>query len=88
MAGAGPLSKPAGDPAFVKMVNLMGLDRANAALEQAMRRAKLSSIESPNDRFRLGCALMQSGGVFEAVGRAIKIQAILHGASPEPPNSD
>jgi len=27
------------------------------------------------------CALIQRGGLLETVGRAIKIQAILHGAS-------
>jgi hypothetical protein len=32
-------------------------------------------------RYTFACVLMKRGGVFEAIGRAIKIQATLHGAS-------
>jgi hypothetical protein len=80
MAEQSPRSMPKLDPALAKILNVMGPDRGRAAIEETMRRAALSSLQTPDDRFRFGCALMQSGGIFVAIGRAIKIQAILHGA--------
>jgi hypothetical protein len=53
-----------------------------------MRRASLTALQTPDDRFRFGCALMQSGGIFIAIGRAIKIQAILHGAKGSAADAD
>ena len=77
---AEPRSPPAIDPALAKLLNVMGPDRSRATIETVMRRASLTSLQTPDDRFRFGCALMESGGLFVAIGRAIKIQAILHGA--------
>jgi hypothetical protein len=68
------------DPALQKLFNMMGRDRAGPIIAETMRRAGLRSLDSPDDRYRFACELMQRGGVFEAMGRAIKIQAILHGA--------
>ena len=81
MAGPSPLSNGAIDPAFSKVLNMMGPDRGRAAIADAMRRASLTSLKTPDDRLRFACALMESGGVCAAIGRAIKIQAILHGAN-------
>jgi len=80
MAARSPLSGVAIDPALAKIINVMGSDRAQTAIADAMQRAKLTALQSPNDRLRFAVALMQSGGIFETIGRAIKIQAILHGA--------
>ena len=68
------------DPALVKLVNVMGRDRAATVIAETMRRAGLASVATPDDRYRFACALMARGGICEAIGRAIKIQAILHGA--------
>ena len=84
MAGPGPLSREAVDPALVKIINVMGPDRGRVAIAEAMRRAELTSLLTPDDRYRFACALMESGGIFESIGRAIKIQAILHGAKGDP----
>ena len=69
-----------GDPAFAKLVNLMGQQRANEVIRDAMARAGLTSISTPDERYAFGSALMSLGGLCEAVGRAIRIQAILQGA--------
>ena len=39
------------------------------------------SLVTADDRYRFACELMNAGGVLEAVGRALKIQAILHGGN-------
>ena len=80
MAEASSRPMPTIDPALAKILNVMGPDRGRAAIEVAMRRAALTALRTPDDRFRFGCALMESGGIFVAIGRSIKIQAILHGA--------
>ena len=69
------------DPALAKIINVMGSDRAQIAIADAMKRAQLTALLTPNDRLRFAVALMQTGGIFEAIGRSIKIQAILHGAN-------
>jgi hypothetical protein len=68
------------DPAIGKVLSVMGRERGMAVVEEAMRQAQLEVMKTPDDRYAFACALMVRGGVFEAVGRAIKIQAILHGA--------
>jgi hypothetical protein len=72
------------DPALRKLTNVLGPEKATALVTDALRKAGLTSIESPDDRFRLGCELMTRGGLLEAIGRSIKIQAILHGAKEAP----
>ena len=81
MSSQSPLPGVAIDPALAKIINVMGSDRARAAIADAMQRAKLTALQTPNDRLRFALALMQSGGIFETIGRSIKIQAILHGAN-------
>ena len=68
------------DPALIKLVNMMGAERAAEVYAETMRRAGLASLVTADDRYRFACELMTRGGICEAIGRAIKIQAILHGA--------
>lgn len=66
--------------AVQKLVNVLGSERANRTIADTMRRAGLRSLDTPDERYRFACELMTQGGILEAVGRAMKIQAILHGA--------
>ena len=66
--------------ALQKLVNVLGVDRANSLIAETMKNAGLTSLDSAQDRFRFACELMTRGGLYEAIGRAMKIQAILHGA--------
>jgi hypothetical protein len=68
------------DPSLTKLTNIMGPARAKVLVAETLRQAGLTAIETPDDRYRFACALMLNGGICEAIGRAIKIQAILHGA--------
>ena len=63
-----------------KLINVLGEERAKKVIEETMKRSGLRSLETPDERYRFACELMTQGGVLEAVGRAMKIQAILHGA--------
>ena len=66
--------------AVQKLVNVLGQERAKRVVAETMQRAKLSSLTTAQERYRFACELMTQGGILEAVGRAMKIQAILHGA--------
>jgi hypothetical protein len=68
------------DPAISKVISVMGRERGMQVVEDAMQQAQLKTLRTPDDRYAFASALMKRGGVFEAIGRAIKIQAILHGA--------
>lgn len=63
-----------------KLINVLGEGRAKKVIAETMTRAGLRSLETPDERYRFACELMTQGGVLEAVGRATKIQALLHGA--------
>jgi hypothetical protein len=75
------MTVPAQDPAISKLYSVLGEEKAGALVAQLLRELGLSSIATADDRLRLGNALITRGGVLEAIGRAIKIQAILHGAA-------
>jgi hypothetical protein len=68
------------DPAISKVISIMGRERGMQVVEDAMQHARLETLRTPDDRYAFASALMTRGGVFEAIGRSIKIQAILHGA--------
>lgn len=69
------------DPALQKLRNVLGAEKAAVVIAATLKQAGLDGLRTPDDRFKFGCALMTRGGILEAIGRAIKIQAILHGAS-------
>ena len=72
------------DPSLSKLVRLYGVERTEALVRETMREVGIQAIHSADDRMRFGTALIKRGGLLEAVGRAIRIQAILHGASEDP----
>ncbi len=73
------------DPAIVKLVNMMGRENAEELASQIYRELGIDVIASPTDRLRFGEALVKRGGVLEAIGRSIKVQALLQGASTTQP---
>ena len=70
-----------GDPALKKLVNMMGAEKAAVVTAEILRRIGRASLETPDDRYAFAVELMKRGGMLEAIGRAIKIQAILMGAT-------
>lgn len=70
----------ADDPSLLKLVRLYGVERTDALVRETMREVGILGFNSAEDRLKFGGALIKKGGLLEVVGRAIRIQAILHGA--------
>jgi hypothetical protein len=74
----------ADDPSLNKLLRLYGPDRTEVLVRDTMREVGIQAILSADDRMRFGAALIKKGGLLEAIGRAIRIQAILQGAREDP----
>lgn len=66
-----------------KLAMALGPIRGGAVYEETMRAIHAEEPLGPDDLYRFALALMAKKGLLEAVGRAIKIQAILMGATGE-----
>jgi hypothetical protein len=71
------------DPSLSKLLRVYGAERSTALVQDTMREIGVDTLQNPDDRLRFGAALIKRGGLLEAIGRAIRIQAILHGAREE-----
>lgn len=69
------------DAALRKLVNVLGAERAAEIERQTLARIGLAVLRTPDDRYRFASDLMQQGGVLASIGRAMRIQAVLHGAT-------
>jgi hypothetical protein len=67
--------------ALQKLVNLMGQERGHRFYLETLDCLGMSEIATPNDSARFGEELISRGGVLASIGRSIKIQAILQGAT-------
>jgi hypothetical protein len=70
--------------AFAKIQSVLGEKRGSALIAKALSALKLNSLETVDDCYRFGDVLTRDGGVSEAIGRAIMVQAILAGAQGKP----
>ncbi len=70
-----------------KLTRAIGAEEGRRVLNEALRRAGVSSVDSAGDLLKVAEQLMRRGGLLEAVARSLKIQAILAGASEPPPPS-
>ncbi len=68
--------------AVEKLRHLLGDEAADELVASTMRRVGLKSLADPDDLAKFAEELILTGGLVEAVGRAIKIQALLAGAKP------
>ncbi len=73
-----------GDRAIEKLRHVLGAKAADELIHDAMRGAGISSLDRPDDLALFADELIRAGGLIEAVGRAIKVQALLAGAKPAP----
>jgi hypothetical protein len=69
-----------GDPALAKLINMLGREKAEQLAVEIATELNIRGTMSPTDRLRFGDALVKRGGVLEAIGRSIKVQALLQGA--------
>lgn len=68
------------DAVFTKLENVFGKAKAAELVAEVCAEHGISSLDGPSQRLAFGDALVARGGLLEMIGRAIKIQAILHGA--------
>jgi hypothetical protein len=68
------------NPVLQKLSNILGPTEAPKFINATCASLGLHGLDHPQDRMRFACALIERGGLLEAIGRAIKVQAILHGA--------
>lgn len=75
--------------ALGRLVKLMGDRRGSALFRTILQEHHMEEMRTADDLMTFALALMARGGVYEAVGRAVKIQALLDGAEerPEPRRS-
>lgn len=64
-----------------RLASLMPSAQIDAFLAAAMADAELERIESANDQLKLAEALTRRPGVYRVLGRALKIDALLGGAT-------
>lgn len=69
------------DPAFVKLANVLGHDRAHRLASEILVELKFDGLDTPDQRLAFGNALQRRGGLLAAIGTAIRVQAFLMGAS-------
>ena len=67
--------------AIEKLRNIMGANEADLIVRETMQSAYISNLDDPDQLLKFADALMKKGGVLAAIGNAIKIQAILEGAT-------
>jgi len=67
--------------ARIKLVRVLGEGRAAQLISEVLHERGLAGLESPTDRYVFATALIDRGGVLEAIGRAMRVQALLQGAS-------
>jgi hypothetical protein len=72
---------PVVSPAVAKLLRMLGPERGNAVVQETMKQLGLEAVKTPNECLRFGEALIKRGGLLEALGRSIKIQALLNGAN-------
>jgi hypothetical protein len=74
------INRASWERAVQKIHNVMGEDKGQKLIDETMRSVRLSRVTTVDDLLKFGEALVVQGGVIEAIGRSIKIQAVLHGA--------
>ena len=72
---------------FQRLIKALGRERGNRCAEQALTNLGLRELRGPQDLLYFANELIRHGGVVEAVGRALKVSAILRGAIDAPRSS-
>jgi hypothetical protein len=66
---------------FDRMSDSLGAERAQACIDQTLAATGLRQLRTPDDVVLFASNLMQRGGFFEVMGGALRVQAILRGAT-------
>jgi len=66
--------------AVEKIRNIMGPTQGTELIAETLRSLNLTQVSTVDDLLRFGHALLPHGGMIEALGRSIKVHAVLCGA--------
>lgn len=66
--------------ALAKLTRVLGAQKAEQIVRDVMSAAGVQDLDNPDQRLRFARELIQMGGVYDAIGNAIAVQAILQGA--------
>lgn len=69
---------------MAKLRRVFGAAKADEIVASTMRRAALTSLDTPTERLRFARELIKNGGLHEALGNSIAVQAILEGGEENP----
>jgi hypothetical protein len=73
--------------ALGKLTKVLGAERGNRAMTEALRALTLDSLTSADDLYRFARHLAAGGGFVGAVGGLLSLHAVMHGArGAEPPS--
>jgi hypothetical protein len=68
--------------ALDRLTRALGPAAAPEAAREAFESAGIAELSSPKDLLAFAERLIARGGAFEAVGRGLKVSALLRGATP------
>jgi hypothetical protein len=71
---------------YERVTNALGPKRAGEVLRDALHRVGDRPVNTPDDMLTLAEAMIAQGGLVEAIGRALKVQALLRGAAAASPS--
>lgn len=71
------------EQALERLAKVIGRDKAAALRKEALAANGLLTLDSPQDVLVFAGYFIRRGGVVEAIGHAMKVQAILRGAVEE-----
>jgi hypothetical protein len=66
---------------FERMNASIGAERTRKCIDEALSATGLRQLRTPDEVVLFASNLMQRGGFFEVMGGALRVQAILRGAS-------
>lgn len=65
-----------------RLVHVYGAGRGEALFREVLAELGLDALENPNQEMLFADALISRGGLLEAVGRSLRVRALLRGAKP------
>ena len=66
---------------MLKLVRVLGVDKAEQTLRLALHGAGLTAVRNPDELFRLGQAIERMGGFAATVGALLALHAVMNGAT-------
>tara|TARA_B100001750_G_scaffold221535_1_gene210186 strand:- start:2642 stop:2866 length:225 start_codon:yes stop_codon:yes gene_type:complete len=63
-----------------RLVKVFGAERGGKVFEEVLGKLGLAELADPDDEMRFADELIGGGGLMEAIGRSLRVRALLRGA--------